>query len=75
MRSKSLVKFSHTELNEVCVFMRELISYSTNILAFSENCSGNEKHLGNVKGMKGKFLSIRERKIKLHSNIRRNELY
>lgn len=69
------MKFSHTELNEVYVFMSELISYSTNILAFSENRSGNEKHLCNVKGMKGKFLSIRKGKIKLHSDICRNELY
>lgn len=55
--------------------MNELINYSTNILAFSENCSGNEKHLCNVKGMKGKFLSVREGKIKVDSKILRNYLY
>jgi len=59
-------------MNQVYIFVKELINYSRNILAFSEISSGNEKHLCNVKGMKGKFLSIREGKIKLHSKILRN---
>lgn len=52
--------------------MKELISYPTNIPAFSKICSGNEKHLCNVEGMKGKIHSIREGKIILDSKMLRN---